>query len=474
MATGARARGETQQKWEEEEEVRGYLKEVARVSPPPRASLDQMTDASSKFFVKFAVNTTRLKTHLQNGKNPRDLETHINSAYPVLHHRCLPLLAAFLHFKTSHGTRVEKAVYEGMSLLGLVDRLLLKRPITFLGRDDQYLLRDGKRGKGGFEKIGSDHEAQPLCLRDYLSYDEMKLSALLSVSSASFFVNDGNRKNKGVPGERGSFQDSGVIVGMVGARMKKAGYMEWQDCVVTPKQNTRQAGYGPWRDGQRLQHLWAKMWGMTLPVWEGDGPAVGDDFLFVNKTTLLNLAAYKARIQLAAETLLGEAKSRAVAAGLKAYVHVVGLGLGVWRVSPHQDAHFVAAWGDAIKATDVTQVAHIDFSWIGASECHGVRDGEVFPGTQVVVHFSKRSLHDPVPAGTLLVVSYAWDGNSMPGNEYWIGKLASTGDGAAACSSGVTELHNAYINPNVRGANLHVAGPWGVMHVAEYASRVVK
>ncbi|MPC13509.1 hypothetical protein E2C01_006247 [Portunus trituberculatus] len=358
-----------------------------------------------------------------------------------------------------------------MSLLGLVDRLLLKRPVTFLGRDDQYLLRDGTRGKGGFEKIGKDYEAPPLCLRDYLSYDEMKLSALLSVSSASFFVNDGSRKNQGVPGARGSFQDSGVIVGMVGARLKKAGYMEWQDCVVTPKQNTRQAGYGASRDGQHLQQLWARLWGVTLPVWEGEGPAVGDDFLLVNKTTRLNVAAYKARMQLTAETLLAEAKSRAVAAGLKAYVHVVGLGLGVWRASPRQDALFVEAWGDAIKATDVTHVAHIDFSWIGAAECHGVWDGQVFPGTQVVVHFTKRSLHDPVPAGTLLVVSYAWDGNSMPGNEYWIGKLASTGDGAAACSSGVAELHNAYINPNVRAANLHVAGPWGVMHVAEYASR---
>ncbi|KAK8404163.1 hypothetical protein O3P69_000317 [Scylla paramamosain] len=429
MATAVRTREGTQQKWEEEEEV------------PPSSSLSLPSTPPDS------------NTHLQNGKNPRDLETHINSAYPLLHHRCLPLLAAFLHFKTKHGTRVEKAVYERMSLLDLVDRLLLKRPVTFLGRDDQYLLRDGKRGKGGFEKIGSDHEAAPLCLRDYLSYDEMKLSALLSVSSASFFVNDGSRKNQGVPGARGSFQDSGVIVGMVGARLKKVGYMEWQDCVVTPKQNTRQAGYGSSRDGHHLQHLWARMWDVTLPVWEGEGPTVGDDFLLVNKTTLLNVAVYKARMQLAAETLLGEAKSRAVAGGL--------------RATPS----FVEAWGDAIRATDVTHVAHIDFSWIGAAECHGVRDGEVFPGTQVVVHFSKRSLHDPVPAGTLLVVSYAWDGNSMPGNEYWIGKLASTGDGAAACSSGVAELHNAYINPNVRGSNLHVAGPWGVMHVAEYASR---
>lgn len=459
-------------KWEEEEEVRKCLTEASRATPPPRASLDQVTEASSKFFIEFPINTARIKTHLKNGKNPRDLETHINSAYPLLHHRCLPLLAAFLHHKATHGTQVERAVYEGMSLLGLVDRLLLKRPVTFLGRDDQYLLRDKTRSKGGFEKIGSKHEASPLCLKDYLSYDEMKLSALLSVSSSSFFINDGSRKNQGVPGAKGSFQDSGVIVGMVGARLKKAGYMEWQDCVVTPKQNTSQAGYGPSAGRQHLQHLWARMWGMTLPLWEATSES--KDFLQINKSTRLNVAAYKARMQLAAETLLAEAKSRATAAGLKAYVHVVGLGLGVWRCSPHQDVLFVDAWGDAIRSSDVTNVAHIDFSWIGATACQGVRDGQVFPGTEVVLHFSKRSLHDPVPPGTLLVVSYAWDGNSLPGNEYWIGKLSSTGDGAAACSSGVAELHNIHINPNVRGSNLHVAGPWGVMHVAEYSSRVLR
>lgn len=359
-----------------------------------------------------------------------------------------------------------------MSLLGLVDRLLLKRPVTFFGRDDQYLLRDGTHGRGGFEKIGSEQEVPPLCLKEYLSYDEVKLSALLSVSSYSFFINDGSRRNKGVPGQVGSFQESGVIVGMVGARLKKADFMEWQDCVVTPKQNIRQRGYGPPGEREHLQHLWARLWGMTLPLWEATG--AGEAFLEVNKTTRLNVAAYKARMQLAAETLLAEAKSKTKAAGLKAYVHVVGLGLGVWRASPQQDALFVDAWGAAIKESDVTHVAHIDFSWIGAEACHGVRDGEVFPGTKVVVHFSKRSLHDPVPRGTLLVVTYAWDGNSLPGNEYWVGKLSSTGDGAAACSSGVAELHNTHINPNVRGANLHVAGPWGVMHVAEYASRVVR
>lgn len=452
--------------------VKEYLQGASSASPSPRVDLKQFTEASNKFFVEFPVSTGRVKSHLKNGKEAQKLVQHINSARPVLHHRCLPLLAAFLEHKKKHGTTPEKSVYEGMGLVELVDRLLRKRPVTFFGRDDQYLLRNKSRGKGGFEKIGSDQEIPPLCLRDYLSYDEMKLSALLSVSSQSFFVNNGSRTNKGIPGNPGSFQEEGVIVGIVGARLKKKGYMEWQDCIVSEDQNTVQHGYGSVEGAPRLQHLWPHMWKVTLPEWKTVS-GQDENILKFSKQNYLNIPVYKARMQLAAETLLAEAKSQAMSAGLKAYIHIVGLGLGVWRACHQQDDIFVDAWGAALHCFDTSHIAHVDFSWIDVNSCRGVCDGELFPGTNVMLHFSKRSLHDPVPPGTLLVTSYAWDGNSLPGNEFWIGKLASTGDGAAACSSGVAELHNTHINTNVCGNNLHVAGPWGVMHIGEYCSRAL-
>ncbi|KAJ8955906.1 hypothetical protein NQ318_005454 [Aromia moschata] len=64
--------------------------------------------------------------------------------------------------------------------------------------------------------------------------------------------------------------------------------------------------------------------------------------------------------------------------------------------------------------------------------------------------------NDESANGKLLVVSYAWDGNALPGNEYWSGKLGSSGDSAAASSTQITELHNPHINPLVCGNNLRV------------------
>ncbi|OWR42042.1 hypothetical protein KGM_212910 [Danaus plexippus plexippus] len=50
----------------------------------------------------------------------------------------------------------------------------------------------------------------------------------------------------------------------------------------------------------------------------------------------------------------------------------------------------------------------------------------------------------------------------------WLKKLGSSGDPAAACSTQVSELHNAYINPAVAGHNLRVAGRRGIKPLAEY------
>jgi len=51
-----------------------------------------------------------------------------------------------------------------------------------------------------------------------------------------------------------------------------------------------------------------------------------------------------------------------------------------------------------------------------------------------------------VPGKELIVANYAWDCNSFPGNEYWMGSLTASGDPAAACCSTIWNHMNPVLN----------------------------
>ena len=161
---------------------------------------------------------------------------------------------------------------------------------------------------------------------------------------------------------------------------------------------------------------------------------------------------YHDRVTLIAEPYLLEAAARAEAARTKAYVHVVGLGLGVWAL-PEIKGAMAALQIDAYVTTlerhpGLSEHIHtVDFSWFGAVD----RPNEWRAG-DVRCRLSQRNPADPIDeAELLLVAQYAWDGNSYPGNEYWQGSLAGSGDPAAMCCSLLAELQNPDVNPAVRG-----------------------
>ena len=76
------------------------------------------------------------------------------------------------------------------------------------------------------------------------------------------------------------------------------------------------------------------------------------------------LPAYTQRIRLVADMLIAEANVRAESEGKQAFVHVVGLGLGVWQVSPKQKPVFASIFLDALVDMKPDHVSDVALSWI--------------------------------------------------------------------------------------------------------------
>lgn len=418
--------------------------------------LAELMSRSARFPVPFPVQAVRCCQLLQRrAAPPQQLSAFIESARPLLHESVVRLYAGFLRHKARHGTASERELYRGMTVTALVHRLLTKRAVSFYGPGDAFTLLDGTRGSGW----PSDPSADTLLER--LSYDEIKLSALLSVSSYSVFINSGSRGNKGVPAPScDAIQQSGVVVGLIGPRLEKEGVMEWEDVVVSRAQNVAAHGYGESPRGPAERASWRKLWAdfygaSHFPLYDRVKRSPDRAGYVPVGNLYLNKAVYSARLAVSFETLLLEAQARAACAGRRAYVHVVGIGLGVWSLSPDQEAVFLEAFSRCLTrlAARLPDVGDLDFSWFTAQSLPQTAYGHIR------IHFSRRSPHDSLPAehrDKLLVVSYAWDGNALPGNEFWVGALSSSGDPAQACSSQIAELHNPHINSAVCGENTRV------------------
>ncbi|EJT80601.1 hypothetical protein GGTG_00596 [Gaeumannomyces tritici R3-111a-1] len=383
----------------------------------------------------------------------------------VVHARYPQLVEDFLAFKRERGCPAERALYHaGWAWRDQVARLLARRPLAFLNPTDHTVLRTGETvdcAARAWDLVGTPEEgtvadpaaAAALRLRDYLSYDEALLGSLLGVSGPSHFINDGGRHNRGVPGEPGTFEPRGVIVGLAGPRFERRGRMDWHLAVNSGNLP------GPLAAAYR-RFLGCELAPGTL---HQDGA----------KTAVLSERAYGARVRVTAELLLAEAADRAAqaGAGVQAHVYVVGLGLGVWKIDDRQPDLYVAAFERALKGLAPparARVGVVEFGYVGGTVSAAVRDSVVATGKKyeprVDVVFSTRNPAAKLPPGSsprrLLVLSYAWDGNAFPGNEYWMRMVAASGDPAAACMSTIADLHNPLLNPGYL-ERIAVLGPWG-------------
>lgn len=141
---------------------------------------------------------------------------------------------------------------------------------------------------------------------------------------------------------------------MIGTRLKKPHVMEYEELVITENQNSPKNGFGS-NIPNSLHTLFSTFYeekcldyNETVKLKES---LPSDDInRFVNlKEGLFDNYLYYKRLALSFDSLLQEANYRAKCVNKMAYVHVVGLGLGVWRVSPHQGKVFMDTFADRIQ-----------------------------------------------------------------------------------------------------------------------------
>lgn len=315
-------------------------------NPVSSPALNKLIKNSNKFKIKFPTASIKCET-IKTDVDETVLQRNIDSVYPLIHECALHLCARFLVFKCEHGSNIEKKLYKKMNLLDFIQRLLTKKAVFFAGPRDSHLLLSGPLSMGGWESVGTTEETSPLLLQNYLSYDEMKISALLSISSYSYFINDGSRTANGqVATSRDDIQSEGVITGIIGTRLHKPGYMEYQDIMVTPIQNHAQV------DDGNVRKVWSSFYGET-PLVHKDVMKMcknGDRrFEEIRSEQYFDNTIFGKRLIVSFDTLLFEANHRAREVGKMAYVYVVGIGLGVWRIAKHQPQVFADVFAERIR-----------------------------------------------------------------------------------------------------------------------------
>lgn len=272
----------------------------------------------------------------------------------------------FLEHKVVNGSPAEKALYKNMTTPQFLQRLTDKRPLVFTTRDDDTRLRDGTSfvdKNNEFRRVGEEGQTEHLKLNDYLSYDEIPLAAMISVSTKTPFINDGRRDNKGIATE--DHIKDGYMIAQNGVRLEKAGYAEHELMMVTPD-CTSSNGYGASAVDSRATNthrMWAEIYGQSgnLPSFEEAqsmhaSMGTASPFLeirlessnaelrsissahsqevksegYETRSIFLNKAVYEQRESARINAFLSEGKAIA-AEGKPVFMHATGVGLGVWH-----------------------------------------------------------------------------------------------------------------------------------------------
>lgn len=127
--------------------------------------------------------------------------------------------------------------------------------------------------------------------------------------------------------------------------------MEYQEMVITKTQNISENGYDD--DSESLANVFSTFYQETSLTYDKVKNNLAaykpDRFTKLPGDHFFDNYVYSKRLALSFDTLLLEANSRAHEKNKLAYVHVVGIGLGVWKISDHQKDIFIQTFIQRIK-----------------------------------------------------------------------------------------------------------------------------
>ncbi len=348
------------------------------------------------------------------------------------------LITAFLQNKRSQGSIEEKALYQDISTEDFVKRLLEKRPLGYYSTGMAYL-----RDKTVAEKD------TPLPLQDYLSNDEMQISAFLVTATPTHFVNEGESLNVGNKLKDGTFQRDGIYYGISGARLNRESLMEEELVYIRPDRLPK--NIFTWLSFLQSQPLFSG-------VKESYETTMDESIFFkVSDDCYLHKLAYKTIMEARISAYLKDANNQAIALGKKAYLHVIPLGLefSPFResLSPHLKLTLALIQKQIYKEQlEKHAFTHIDT--LNFSRFPEAKIAEEEPIGTIKVFSSNRDTAEKLEDDNLLLCAqYEANPGCLPGNGYWQNRVTGEDSAPAICST-IAELQNPYINPNI--SNLYI------------------
>ena len=106
-----------------------FLRDLSSISPKEKfSSIDELLEASDNFNRKICKAPTSpnwIKKSMDQSLKSTYLN-FANSAYPILHEDILYLCRDFLQIKKVRGSAKEKLLYESMTVIDLIERLIKK------------------------------------------------------------------------------------------------------------------------------------------------------------------------------------------------------------------------------------------------------------------------------------------------------------------------------------------------------------